>query len=179
MHPTLFWACNYLSMLGLSLNHVSKRGSWWLRTQPWLANVITCGLFGAKPLPEGMPIYCHIVITGNHENAFENVVYRMASRFQFIQYVYCRCQQCMEGISVYANRWIIVDKWTRLTNLRKGLWLSDKLRWLLPANSDFDLGFATDWVNATQRVIRTVLPSFVSIKTQKADSGVAKSIHCA
>ena len=25
-HPTLFWACNYLSMLGLKLNHVSKRG---------------------------------------------------------------------------------------------------------------------------------------------------------
>ena len=25
-HPTLLWACNYLSMLGLKLNHVSKRG---------------------------------------------------------------------------------------------------------------------------------------------------------
>ena len=25
-HPTLFWARNYLSMLGLKLNHVSKRG---------------------------------------------------------------------------------------------------------------------------------------------------------
>ena len=27
-HPTLFWACNYLYMLGLKLNHVSKRGPW-------------------------------------------------------------------------------------------------------------------------------------------------------
>ena len=26
---TLFWACNYLSMLGLKLIHVSKRGQWW------------------------------------------------------------------------------------------------------------------------------------------------------
>ena len=25
-YPTLYWACNYLSMLGLKLNHVSKRG---------------------------------------------------------------------------------------------------------------------------------------------------------
>ena len=25
-HPTLYWACDYLSMLGLKLNHVSKRG---------------------------------------------------------------------------------------------------------------------------------------------------------
>ena len=25
-HPTLYWACGYLSMLGLKLNHVSKRG---------------------------------------------------------------------------------------------------------------------------------------------------------
>ena len=27
-HPTLNWACDYLSMLGLKLNHVSKRGHW-------------------------------------------------------------------------------------------------------------------------------------------------------
>ena len=25
---TLYWACDYLSMLGLKLNHVSKRGPW-------------------------------------------------------------------------------------------------------------------------------------------------------
>ena len=25
-HPTLYWACDYLSMLGLKLIHVSKRG---------------------------------------------------------------------------------------------------------------------------------------------------------
>ena len=25
-HPTLYWACDYLSMLGLKVNHVSKRG---------------------------------------------------------------------------------------------------------------------------------------------------------
>ena len=28
-HPTLYRACDYLSMLGLKLNHVSKRGPWW------------------------------------------------------------------------------------------------------------------------------------------------------
>ena len=28
-HPTLYWACNYYSMLGL--NHVSKSGPWWSR----------------------------------------------------------------------------------------------------------------------------------------------------
>ena len=27
-HLTLYWACDYLSMLGLKLNHVSKRGHW-------------------------------------------------------------------------------------------------------------------------------------------------------
>ena len=26
IHPTLYWKCDYLSMLGLKLNHVSKRG---------------------------------------------------------------------------------------------------------------------------------------------------------
>ena len=25
-HPTFYWACDYLSMLGLKLNHISKRG---------------------------------------------------------------------------------------------------------------------------------------------------------
>ena len=29
-HSTLYNGCNYLSMLGLKLNHVSKRGPWWL-----------------------------------------------------------------------------------------------------------------------------------------------------
>ena len=28
LHPTLCWACYYLSMLWLKLNHVSKRGPW-------------------------------------------------------------------------------------------------------------------------------------------------------
>ena len=28
-HPTHFWTCDYLSMLGLKLNHVSKKGYWW------------------------------------------------------------------------------------------------------------------------------------------------------
>ena len=28
-HPTLYWICDYLSMLGLKLNHVSKRAPWW------------------------------------------------------------------------------------------------------------------------------------------------------
>ena len=28
LHPTLSWACDYVSMLGLKLNHVSKRGYW-------------------------------------------------------------------------------------------------------------------------------------------------------
>ena len=31
--PTLYWACNYLSILGLKLNHVSKRGHWCLFTE--------------------------------------------------------------------------------------------------------------------------------------------------
>ena len=29
-HPTVYNGYNYLSMLGLKLNHVSKRGHWWL-----------------------------------------------------------------------------------------------------------------------------------------------------
>ena len=28
-HPTHYWVCDYLSMLGLKLNHVSKRGPWY------------------------------------------------------------------------------------------------------------------------------------------------------
>ena len=27
LHPTLYWACDYLSMLELKLNHVSKRAT--------------------------------------------------------------------------------------------------------------------------------------------------------
>ena len=26
--PTLYWACDYLSMLGLKSTHISKRGAW-------------------------------------------------------------------------------------------------------------------------------------------------------
>ena len=36
-HPTLYWACDYLSMLGLKLNHVSKRGHWY--TDNFTANI--------------------------------------------------------------------------------------------------------------------------------------------
>ena len=32
-HPTLYHACDYLSMLGLGLNHVSKRGQWCLNNK--------------------------------------------------------------------------------------------------------------------------------------------------
>ena len=32
-HPTLFWACDYLSMLKLKIFHVSKRGNWLSRRQ--------------------------------------------------------------------------------------------------------------------------------------------------
>ena len=39
-HPTLYWSCDYLSVLGLKLNHVSKRGPrcilrphWWWSTR--------------------------------------------------------------------------------------------------------------------------------------------------
>ena len=35
-HLTLYWACDYLSILGLKLNHVSERGPW---IQPWMARV--------------------------------------------------------------------------------------------------------------------------------------------
>ena len=28
-HPTLYTGCNYLSMMGLKLIHISKRGNWW------------------------------------------------------------------------------------------------------------------------------------------------------
>ena len=30
-HPTLHWACDYLSTLGLKLNHVIKRGLWYVQ----------------------------------------------------------------------------------------------------------------------------------------------------
>ena len=35
---TLYNGCNYLSMLGLKLNHVSKRGHWWLAKHPLKTN---------------------------------------------------------------------------------------------------------------------------------------------
>ena len=57
-HPTLYRACDYLSMLGFKLNHVSKMGSWkkknfcnphpsplinssWQATRPSLFNMIS------------------------------------------------------------------------------------------------------------------------------------------
>ena len=30
-HPIVYLACDYLSMLGLKLNHVSKMGAWWVQ----------------------------------------------------------------------------------------------------------------------------------------------------
>ena len=33
-HPTFYNECNYLSMLGLKLNHVSKRSHWWWTLNP-------------------------------------------------------------------------------------------------------------------------------------------------
>ena len=58
-HPTLYQACNYLSMLWLKLNHVSKWGHWcrifalvnciW-ETGPALVQIMAGCLFGTKPL---------------------------------------------------------------------------------------------------------------------------------
>ena len=58
-HPTLYWSCNYLSMLGLKINLVSKRGSRWstihdhnaLNTPPylWHFNVWSGATFGEIP----------------------------------------------------------------------------------------------------------------------------------
>ena len=46
-HPALFWACNYLSMLGLKLNHVSKRGHW----SKWTFGATQdCGIFEARTI---------------------------------------------------------------------------------------------------------------------------------
>ena len=42
-HTTLYWACDYLSILGYKLNHVSKRGYWYLHD--------------TKPSPESMLVY--------------------------------------------------------------------------------------------------------------------------
>ena len=46
--PTLYWACDYLSMLGFKLNHVSKRGpSWCLQSTQY--NQTIWFLITAKP----------------------------------------------------------------------------------------------------------------------------------
>ena len=34
-HPTLYWACHHLSMLGLKLTHVSKRAPWYETISPY------------------------------------------------------------------------------------------------------------------------------------------------
>ena len=78
-HPILYNGCDYISMLGLKLNHVSKRGPWWLLLAPchlelieaeWriyaaanippLLQIMACRLFGAKPLSEPMLSYCQL-----------------------------------------------------------------------------------------------------------------------
>ena len=47
-HPTLYWACDYLSMLVLKLIRVSKRGPWWYnhnKTQQNLVHILWDILF--------------------------------------------------------------------------------------------------------------------------------------
>ena len=40
--PTFYWACDYLSMLGLKLNHVNKRGPWSLASDINLSSHLGC-----------------------------------------------------------------------------------------------------------------------------------------
>ena len=61
-HPTLHWACDYLSMLGLKLNHVSQRDPWWCIYESanmviiasdnvdFFQIMLTCNLVGTKRL---------------------------------------------------------------------------------------------------------------------------------
>ena len=53
-HPTLYWACLYLSMLGLKLIHVSKMDPWPAGYLHWS---VTAGAPGgpARPLPPSSP----------------------------------------------------------------------------------------------------------------------------
>ena len=58
-HPTLYNGCNYLSMLGLKLNRVSKRGYWpdwriWLS----LVQMMVCCLYDTELLFKPM-MTCH------------------------------------------------------------------------------------------------------------------------
>ena len=41
-HPTLYNGCNYLSMQGLKLNHVSRRGSWCISAPKLQISCIIC-----------------------------------------------------------------------------------------------------------------------------------------
>ena len=43
IHSTFYWVCDYLSMLGLKLNHVSKRGYWYVNhSNRWILYDIIC-----------------------------------------------------------------------------------------------------------------------------------------
>ena len=61
-HPTLYWACNYLSMLGLKLNHVSKRHP---RTHPsGSPNATILGLFSSLTVNRALQVgHCETELT--------------------------------------------------------------------------------------------------------------------
>ena len=68
-HSTLYWACDYLSILGLKLNHVSKRGLKTMRfktcheTHFWSAvNALSYNIQRPKPRPNHSAIKTQIQV---------------------------------------------------------------------------------------------------------------------
>ena len=62
-HPTLYMACDYVSMLGLKLNHVSKRGYRWRhRFQSKLVQVIICPVSDSTPQLDSMLHYSDVIM---------------------------------------------------------------------------------------------------------------------
>ena len=58
VHPRLYNGCNYLSKLGLKLNHVSKRGYWkFLYFSPSQNTQYCRGLYKYIPIPNGSTVW--------------------------------------------------------------------------------------------------------------------------
>ena len=64
-HPTLFWACNYLSMLRIKLNHISKSGHWRLAKCPLKTNGCLANRQLTSLVKEATGVYLHLASSLN------------------------------------------------------------------------------------------------------------------
>ena len=95
-HLTLCQVCDYLSMLGLKLNHVSKRGHWWTEL------MLTC----CQLDPQGHASV-KVELKKSQKSAFEHVVCRLSAILFRLQHIEC---SLIYNKNIHINK--IREYWT-------------------------------------------------------------------